>query len=65
MVIVNICGFIDVVVEELLDIIGEVFKENGKVIVIGCLGVKEDEIREFYLNVLVIMGFYVYEMVVE
>lgn len=43
-VIVNICGFIDVVVEELLDIIGEVLKENGKVIVIGCLGVKEDEI---------------------
>ena len=65
LVIVNTCGFIDAAVEESLDTIGEALKENGKVIVTGCLGVKEDEIRELHPNVLAITGPHAYETVVE
>lgn len=42
LVIVNTCGFIDAAVQESLDAIGEALKENGKVIVTGCLGSKKD-----------------------
>ena len=42
LVIVNTCGFIDSAVEESLDAIGEALTENGKVIVTGCLGAKEE-----------------------
>ena len=42
LVIVNTCGFIDAAVQESLDAIGEALKENGKVIVTGCLGAKKD-----------------------
>ncbi|MFT3733798.1 MAG: 30S ribosomal protein S12 methylthiotransferase RimO [Rhodocyclaceae bacterium] len=42
LVVVNTCGFIDAAVEESLDAIGEALKENGKVIVTGCLGAKKD-----------------------
>ena len=45
MVIVNTCGFIDSAVQESLEAIGEALKENGKVIVTGCLGAKEDHSR--------------------
>ncbi len=38
LVIINTCGFIDDAIEESLDAIGEAMKENGKVIVTGCLG---------------------------
>ena len=65
LVIVNTCGFIDSAVQESLDTIGEALKENGKVIVTGCLGVKEDEIREVHPNVLAITGPHAYESVVE
>ena len=65
LVIVNTCGFIDAAVEESLDTIGEALKENGKVIVTGCLGTKEDEIREVHPNVLAITGPHAYETVVE
>lgn len=65
LVIVNTCGFIDSAVEESLDTIGEALAENGKVIVTGCLGVKEDEIREVHPNVLAITGPHAYETVVE
>lgn len=65
LVIVNTCGFIDAAVEESLDTIGEALKENGKVIVTGCLGIKEDEIREVHPNVLAITGPHAYETVVE
>lgn len=43
LVIVNTCGFIDDAVQESLDAIGEALAENGKVIVIGCLGAREGE----------------------
>ena len=46
LVIVNTCGFIDSAVQESLEAIGEALNENGKVIVTGCLGAKEDQIRE-------------------
>ena len=42
LVVVNTCGFIDAAVEESLDAIGEALAENGKVIVTGCLGAKQD-----------------------
>ncbi len=65
LVIVNTCGFIDSAVEESLDTIGEALSENGKVIVTGCLGIKEDEIREVHPNVLAITGPHAYEEVVN
>lgn len=51
-VIVNTCGFIDSAVQESLEAIGEALAENGKVIVTGCLGAKEDQIREVHPKVL-------------
>ncbi len=56
LVIVNTCGFIDAAVEESLDSIGEAIAENGKVIVTGCLGKREEEIREKYPQVLKVTG---------
>jgi ribosomal protein S12 methylthiotransferase len=44
LVIVNTCGFIDDAVKESLDTIGEALAENGRVIVTGCLGAKQDEV---------------------
>lgn len=43
LVVVNTCGFIDDAVRESLDTIGEALAENGKVIVTGCLGARQDE----------------------
>lgn len=37
-VVVNTCGFIDSAKQESMDAIGEAMKENGKVIVTGCMG---------------------------
>ncbi|SDK42143.1 SSU ribosomal protein S12P methylthiotransferase [Ferrimonas sediminum] len=65
LVIVNTCGFIDSAVQESLDTIGEALNENGKVLVTGCLGAKEDEIREVHPKVLGITGPHAYEMVLE
>jgi ribosomal protein S12 methylthiotransferase len=64
LVVVNTCGFIDAAVEESLDAIGEALRENGKVIVTGCLGVREDEIRTKHPAVLKITGAHAYEEVV-
>jgi ribosomal protein S12 methylthiotransferase len=55
-VIVNTCGFIDAAVEESLGAIGEALNENGKVIVTGCLGVREKTIRDVHPAVLAITG---------
>lgn len=65
LVIVNTCGFIDAAVEESLDTIGEALAENGRVIVTGCLGIKDDEIREVHPNVLAVTGPHAYEEVVN
>ncbi|MFL6652909.1 MAG: 30S ribosomal protein S12 methylthiotransferase RimO [Sulfurifustaceae bacterium] len=56
LVIVNTCGFIDAAVEESLDAIGEALRENGRVIVTGCLGAKDDVIREAHPKVLAVTG---------
>ncbi|MEY4767941.1 MAG: hypothetical protein RL637_580 [Pseudomonadota bacterium] len=56
LVIVNTCGFIDAAVEESLDAIGEAIQENGKVIVTGCLGIREAEIRARHPQVLQVTG---------
>jgi ribosomal protein S12 methylthiotransferase len=53
---VNTCGFIDAAVEESLGAIGEALSENGKVVVTGCLGVKQELIRRAHPNVLAITG---------
>ncbi len=65
LVIVNTCGFIDTAVQESLDTIGEALKENGRVIVTGCLGIKDDEIREVHPNVLAVTGPHAYEEVLN
>ena len=64
LVVVNTCGFIDDAVEESLDAIGEALKENGKVIVTGCLGAREEEIRARHPAVLKVTGAHAYEEVV-
>ncbi len=56
LVIVNTCGFIDAAVEESLDSIGEALAENGRVIVTGCLGARQDEILARHPQVLKITG---------
>ena len=63
LVIVNTCGFIDSAVQESLEAIGEALAENGKVIVTGCLGAKEDQIRAVHPKVLEISGPHAYEQV--
>ena len=60
---VNTCGFIDSAVQESLEAIGEALAENGKVIVTGCLGAKENQIREIHPKVLEITGPHAYEEV--
>jgi len=65
LVIVNTCGFIDSAVQESLDTIGEALAENGKVLVTGCLGSKEQEIRQIHPKVLGISGAHQYEAVLE
>ena len=65
LVIVNTCGFIDSAVQESLEAIGEALDENGKVIVTGCLGAKEDQIRSVHPKVLEISGPHSYEAVLS
>nr|WP_202983917.1 30S ribosomal protein S12 methylthiotransferase RimO [Gilliamella sp. ESL0232] len=65
LVIVNTCGFIDSAVQESLEAIGEALNENGKVIVTGCLGAKEDQIRTVHPKVLEISGPHSYEAVLN
>lgn len=65
LVIVNTCGFIDSAVQESLETIGEALQENGKVIVTGCLGAKEDQIRQVHPKVLEITGPHSYEAVMK
>jgi len=55
-VIVNTCGFIDAAVDESLAAIGEALAENGKVVVTGCLGAKQDFIKNIHPAVLAVTG---------
>lgn len=65
LVIVNTCGFIDEAKAESLGAIGEALTANGKVIVTGCLGAKESEIREVHPAVLSVTGPQAYEAVMQ
>ena len=66
LVVVNTCGFIDSAKQESLDAIGEAIKENGRVIVTGCMGKGDDaaSIRELHPKVLSVTGPAAYEEVV-
>ncbi len=64
-VVVNTCGFIDSAKQESLDAIGEALKENGKVIVTGCLGKDASTITAVHPNVLAVTGPQQYEAVVN
>ena len=65
LVVVNTCGFIDSAVEESLDAIGEAIAKNGRVIVTGCLGSREAEIRLQHPRVLAVTGAHAYEAVMD
>ncbi len=58
LVLVNTCGFIDAAVQESLDAIAEAIDENGRVVVTGCLGAREqgEFIRRAQPKVLAVTG---------
>jgi len=64
-VVVNTCGFIDSAKQESLDAIGEALKENGKVIVTGCMGKDAQQITAVHPKVLAVTGPQQYEDVVS
>ncbi len=63
-VVVNTCGFIDSAKQESLDSIGEALRENGKVIVTGCMGKDAEDITRVHPDVLAVTGPQAYEEVV-
>src|ERR1700742_1655775 len=65
LVIVNTCGFLDSAKAESLGAIGSALKENGKVIVTGCMGAEPENITAAYPDVLAITGPQQYESVLE
>jgi ribosomal protein S12 methylthiotransferase len=64
-VIVNTCGFLDSARAESLAAIGEALRENGRVIVTGCLGAERAVIEAAHPSVLAITGPQQYEAVME
>jgi ribosomal protein S12 methylthiotransferase len=64
-VIVNTCGFLDSAKAESLDAIGEALRENGRVIVTGCLGSEPDYIRTHHPQILAVTGPHQYEQVLD
>ena len=65
LVVVNTCGFIDAAVEESLDAIGEALAENGRVIVTGCLGARDDVVLAAHPQVLDVTGPHATEQVMQ
>jgi hypothetical protein len=65
LVVVNTCGFIDAAVAESLDAIGEALDENGRVIVTGCLGAREDVVLAAHPQVLAVTGPHATEQVMQ
>jgi len=63
LVIINTCGFIDAAVDESLEAIGEALRQNGRVIVTGCLGAREALVREAHPNLLAVTGPHAYQAV--
>ncbi len=64
-VIVNTCGFLDSAKAESLQAIGEALRENGRVIVTGCLGAEPDYITGAHPKVLAVTGPHQYEAVLD
>ncbi len=64
-VLVNTCGFLDSAKQESLEAIGEAMRENGRVIVTGCMGVEQEKIRGLFPDVLAVTGPQQYEAVVN
>jgi ribosomal protein S12 methylthiotransferase len=62
-VIVNTCGFLDSAKAESLAAIGEAVRENGRVIVTGCMGLEAETIRKAHPHVLAVTGPHQYEAV--
>jgi ribosomal protein S12 methylthiotransferase len=65
LVIVNTCGFLDSAKAESLGAIGLALKENGKVIVTGCMGAEPENITAAYPGVFAITGPQQYESVLD
>ena len=65
LVIVNTCGFLDSAKAESLDAIGGALKENGKVIVTGCMGAEPETITRAHPGVLAVTGPQQYESVLD
>ncbi len=64
-VIVNTCGFLDSAKAESLEAIGEALRENGRVIVTGCLGAEPEYITGAHPKVLAVTGPHQYEAVLD
>ncbi|MDR0810231.1 MAG: 30S ribosomal protein S12 methylthiotransferase RimO [Gemmobacter sp.] len=64
-VIVNTCGFLDSAKAESLDAIGEALRENGRVLVTGCLGAEPDYITGAHPRVMAVTGPHQYEAVLD
>ncbi len=64
-VIVNTCGFLDTAKAESLEAIGEALRENGRVIVTGCLGAEPEYITGAHPRVLAVTGPQQYEQVLD
>jgi ribosomal protein S12 methylthiotransferase len=63
-VLVNTCGFLDSAKRESLEAIGEAMRENGRVIVTGCMGIEAERLRSLYPDLLAVTGPHQYEAVV-
>ncbi len=64
-VIVNTCGFLDSAKAESLEAIGEAIRENGRVIVTGCLGAEPEYITGAHPKVMAVTGPHQYEQVLD
>jgi len=64
-VIVNTCGFLDSAKAESLEAIGEALRENGRVIVTGCLGAEPEYITGVHPKVMAVTGPHQYEQVLD
>ncbi|HYA80865.1 MAG TPA: radical SAM protein, partial [Methylocystis sp.] len=53
-VVVNTCGFLDSAKAESLSAIGAALKENGKVVVTGCMGADKSEVLDAFPDVLAV-----------
>src|ERR1700689_4125450 len=65
LVIVNTCGFLDSAQAESLEAIGSALRDNGKVIVTGCMGAEPEQITARFPDILAITGPQQYESVLD